>query len=490
MLGWDFPPVVSGGVGTACLGLTRALSAAGAEITFVLPRCPDAVLEHVEFVGLGQTPPACVDPHRLLLAAQAPIEPVEGDNGAPSTGRPAAVFSPYHATHLPAVDFVEIDAMLWPYRRPGAWAGQWVADNISAFLQQEQASASPAGDAAPVEVLTRRRPSGPPEPPSFDDLFREVDRYAELAAHAVTDKRFDVIHAHDWMTFPAAQAIASLTGRPFVAHIHSTEFDRSGHRIDQRIYDIERAGLDRANRVIAVSYLTRRILMSRYGVPADKITVIYNAVAHNGVAKDRDALPPAIGGDEKVVLFLGRITVQKGPEYFLAAARKVLEVYRNVRFVMAGSGDAIGETMQLAEEMGIGDKVMFTGFLEGDDVARMFRSADLYVMPSVSDPFGIAALEAISYDVPVLLSRQSGAAEVLRHVLKVDFWDIDEMANKIVAVLRHPPLHAMLKSGASYEVRRLSWSDAAQQCLRVFRELQPRPAGRTRNPVAKRAVKK
>jgi glycosyltransferase involved in cell wall biosynthesis len=380
-------------------------------------------------------------------------------------------------TQLNTVEFIEIDAMLWPYRRPGEWAGHWVAEQIAAFTESEPRSVSAQPDeAVPGEPPTprRRRPPAPPEPPNFDDLFREVDRYAELAANAAADKRFDVIHAHDWMTFPAARAIAALTGKPFVAHVHSTEFDRSGQRIDQRIYDIERAGLEAANGIIAVSYLTRRILMSRYGVPADKITVVYNAVAHNGTAHGLDGSavgPAAIRGDEKVVLFLGRITVQKGPEYFLAAARKVLDVYRNVRFVMAGSGDAISEIMQLAVEMGIGDKVLFTGFLEGDDVARMYRSADLYVMPSVSDPFGIAALEAISYDVPVLLSRQSGAAEVLRHVLKVDFWDIEEMANKIVAVLRHPPLHAMLKTGASYEVRRMSWSDSAQHCMRVFRDV-------------------
>lgn len=460
-LGWDFPPLVSGGVGTACLGLTRALTAAGAKMIFVLPRCPDAVMEHVEFVGLGQSPPP--DPRSVCVTARPPTEVAAAEPSSGGQPYPVqSIFSGYTLSGLRQVEFVEIDAMLWPYRRPGEWTGHWLAENLAALAEQE---AGPDAPRAPSGAVARR-PAAPPEPPVFDDLFREVARYAELAAEAVAGKSFEVIHAHDWMTFPAAQAIAAATGKPFIAHIHSTEFDRSGHRIDQRIYDIERAGLDRADAVIAVSYLTRRILMSRYGVPAEKITVVYNAIAHNGAVRSQ---PAPIRGDEKIVLFLGRITMQKGPEYFLAAARKVLDVYQNVRFVMAGSGDAIAETMQLAEDMGLGDRVVFTGFLEGDDVARMYRSADLYVMPSVSDPFGIAALEAISYDVPVLLSRQSGAAEVLRHVLKVDFWDVEEMANKIVAVLRHPPLHAMLKTGASYEVRRLSWSDSAAQCLRVFR---------------------
>ncbi|HRX86994.1 MAG TPA: glycosyltransferase, partial [Phycisphaerae bacterium] len=410
-LGWDFPPVLSGGVGTACLGLTRALTAAGAKITFVLPRCPDTLMEHVEFVGLGQDPAAITDPHRLRIVARSPEEPGDAVVDTPANPQPAAVFSGYTLTGMPAVEFVEIDAMLWPYRRPGEWAVHWVEENLAAFVESQRPTDPAALPAGPPP----RRRVHPPEPPNFDDLFREVDRYAELALQSVAGRKFDVIHAHDWMTFPAARAVAEHTGRPFVVHIHSTEFDRSGHRIDQRIYDIERAGLDRADHIIAVSYMTRRILMSRYGVPADKITVVYNAVAQNGTAKAASTLPPAIRRDEKIVLFLGRITVQKGPEYFLAAARKVLDVYQNVRFVMAGSGDMARSMIELAAQMGIGHRVLFTGFLRGDDVRKVFRMADLYVMPSVSEPFGIAPLEALANNVPVLISKQSGVAEVLTH---------------------------------------------------------------------------
>jgi glycosyltransferase involved in cell wall biosynthesis len=193
-------------------------------------------------------------------------------------------------------------------------------------------------------------------------------------------------------------------------------------------------------------------------------------VVHNGV--DREESQPAgdvkIESGDKLVLFLGRITMQKGPEYFIAAAKRVLEKVQNVKFVLAGSGDMAERMIELAANIGIGHKVIFTGFLRGKDVQRVFDMADCYVMPSVSEPFGIAALEAIHHDVPVILSKQSGAAEVLTHALKVDFWDIDEMANKIVAVLRHPPLSQTLREHGEFELRRLTWDGAAAKCVEVY----------------------
>jgi len=266
------------------------------------------------------------------------------------------------------------------------------------------------------------------------------------------------------MTFPAGIAVAQALGKPLVVHVHSTEFDRSGEHVNQGIYDIERRGVHLATKVIAVSHYTRNILLGRYAIGPEKVEVVYNAIDNNGKIE----VPPSIRRDEKIVLFLGRITMQKGPEYFLQAAKKVLEYNKNVRFVMAGSGDMARQMIELAAELGIGQKVVFTGFLRGDDVARVYKMADLYVMPSVSEPFGIAPLEALSHDVPVLISKQSGVSEVLTHVLKVDFWDIDEMANKIIAVLRHPPLQATLREHGSFEVQRMTWRDSAQDCARVY----------------------
>ena len=205
-----------------------------------------------------------------------------------------------------------------------------------------------------------------------------------------------------------------------------------------------------------------------YGIDPAKVEVVYNAIESNGNGFDEEKYK--IHKDEKIVLFLGRITMQKGPEYFLAAAKKVLEVMDNVKFVMAGTGDMIRRTIEMAASMGIGHKVLFTGFLRGGDVEKVFKMADLYVMPSVSEPFGIAPLEAMSHDVPVIISKQSGVSEVLTHALKVDFWDINEMANKIIAVLKHPPLASTLRQHGSFEVRRLSWTDAARSCVQVYQD--------------------
>ncbi len=429
MLGWEFPPFISGGLGTACFGLTRGLDRVGVDITFVLPRpIENADAEHV----------------RILSPASA------------TAGRRAEVPYATIASEFKHVTIRGVDAALDPYARP--------SDEPSTHQTERRVAESPAIPAqpAPVSVL-----GNSPGSHYGGDMFAEIERYATLATNLVSHETFDVVHAHDWMTYLAGIEIARESRRPLVVHVHSTEFDRSGFHVNQRIYDIERAGMHAARRIIAVSYLTRNIILRHYGVDPRKVDVVYNAIDDDLEEQSRTELPP-IARDDKIVLFLGRITMQKGPEYFLAAAKRVLEVMDNVRFVMAGSGDLVRRMIELAAEMGIGHKVLFTGFLRGDDVRRVFQMADLYVMPSVSEPFGIAPLEALTHDVPVLISKQSGVAEVLTHALKVDFWDVDEMANKIVAVLRHPPLQATLREHGSIEVQRFSWQDAATRCLQVY----------------------
>ena len=300
------------------------------------------------------------------------------------------------------------------------------------------------------------------------DMYSEIHRYAAMAAELADNEQFDIVHAHDWMTYPAGIAVATISGKPLVVHIHSTEFDRSGEHVNQMIYDIEREGMHRADRVITVSHFTRNIIISRYGVSGDKVEVVYNGVERNGGWPTDETV---IEKDEKIVLFLGRITMQKGPEYFLQAAKKVLELMDNVRFVMAGSGDLMHRAIEMAAELGIGHKVLFTGFLRGEDVRKIYKMADLYVMPSVSEPFGIAPLEALDNDVPVIISKQSGVSEVLMHALKVDFWDVNEIANKIVAVLKYPSLQMTLRSHGNFEVRRLRWKDAAARCIKIYEEM-------------------
>lgn len=441
MLGWEFPPFISGGLGTACYGLTKAMSKQGINVTFVLPK---------SVVGQNGS-------HVKMLS------PADVSKTGTSTRAVTDFETLKIATELERVKILKIDSPLTPYQTPQEYKHiQENKHNIDEIIREKRLILDETWsfDASNLEVSTDY--SG--------DMFKEIHRYAAAAARLALNEQFDVIHAHDWMTYPAGMAVSALTGKPLVVHVHATEFDRSGEHVNQAIYDIERKGMHAADKIIAVSYLTRNIIISRYAVSGDKVEVVYNGVEKNG-----DAVNPVkqvgIKSDEKIVLFLGRITMQKGPEYFLAAAKKVLEVMENVKFVMAGNGDMMHRIISMAAEMGIGSNVLFTGFLRGEDVRRVYELADLYVMPSVSEPFGIAPLEALNNDVPVLISKQSGVAEVLTHVLKVDFWDINEMANKIIAVLKYPPLQMTLKEHGNFEVRKLRWEDAAQKCEKVYNEV-------------------
>ncbi|MEO6434613.1 MAG: glycosyltransferase family 4 protein [Tepidisphaeraceae bacterium] len=438
MLGWEFPPFISGGLGTACYGLTKAMSGIGTDILFVLPRPVSTPFStHLRLVSPRAGSPLAVPSTEFRL-----------DEFERVTFRAihAAIGDPY----LSAEEY-ELGARgAAAQGRPGGAAGD------KPYLVQN-----------PGEAATVTGSGKPPTDHYGGDLFNEIQRYAALAAEVARGESFDVVHAHDWMTFPAGMAVAALKGSPLVVHVHSTEFDRSGAHVDTRIYDIERRGMHAAIKIIAVSYWTKNLITHHYGIDPNKVEVVYNAIeSTNGNGFDEEKYK--IHKDEKIVLFLGRITMQKGPEYFLAAAKKVLEVMDNVKFVMAGSGDMIRRTIEMAASMGIGHKVLFTGFLRGGDVEKVFRMADLYVMPSVSEPFGIAPLEAMSHDVPVIISKQSGVSEVLTHALKVDFWDVNEMANKIIAVLKHPPLASTLRQHGSFEVSRMSWTDAAKACVQVY----------------------
>jgi glycosyltransferase involved in cell wall biosynthesis len=435
MLGWEFPPFISGGLGTACYGLTKAMSAIGTDILFVLPRPVSTPFStHLKLVSPRAGSPLAVPSTEFRL-----------DEFEHVTFRTihAALGDPY----LSAEDYEDIAAGRITHGRP---TGE-----------------KPYQVQSPGETPANVSQGKPPTDQYGGDLFNEVQRYAALAAEVARHETFDVVHAHDWMTFPAGMAVAALKGKPLIVHVHSTEFDRSGAHVDSRIYDIERRGMHAAIKVIAVSYWTKNLVTHHYGIDPAKVEVVYNAIETNGNGTF-DEEKYKIHKDEKIVLFLGRITMQKGPEYFLAAARKVLEVMDNVKFVMAGSGDMIRRTIEMAASMGIGHKVLFTGFLRGPDIEKVFEMADLYVMPSVSEPFGIAPLEAIAHDVPVIISKQSGVSEVLQHALKVDFWDINEMANKIVAVLKHPPLASTLRQHGNFEVAKMSWSDAARSCVQVY----------------------
>jgi glycosyltransferase involved in cell wall biosynthesis len=470
MLGWEFPPFIAGGLGVACYGLTKALDRLGHQVIFILPKPVDrSHSSHVRMLSPLSIASRLVSSGVVGAASGVDLlddagQPLIGFQHATFRGVPASFSSPYPG--FDPANFVKLTA---------GHPSELAQLGVPTPSEPGVLGAGDAHTANPFPVA-----SGAPSASGFIptggggggagvgygmDLVGDSERYARLVVALTRRETFDVIHAHDWLTYPAGIALAKVSGKPLIVQVHSTEFDRAGNNVNQRVYDIERAGMHAADRVVAVSQFTKSICVRRYAVPPSKIDVVYN-----GIEREETQPPPGtrIESSDKIVLFLGRITMQKGPEYFIAAAKRVLEKYENVKFVLAGSGDMALRMIELAANMGIGHKVLFTGFLRGRDVDRVFRMADCYVMPSVSEPFGLAALEAISHDVPVILSKTSGASEVLTHVLKVDFWDIDEMANKILAVLRYPPLSQTLRQHGAFDLHRLTWEGAAERCVQSY----------------------
>jgi len=470
MLGWEFPPFITGGLGTACYGLTRALDQHGVHVSFVLPQAVAGDhAAHVDLVSPQEHQPEHTGPE---LPVDEPSI-IRGRRPVPSagTGRPDVHKRPGFAH----AEFVPIESeFAHPYPpSPGTRAvGEWVFDEKTGTHRRLIRRMGEAGELIEEYEETDADPGITPVPAPVaheygGELIHQVERYASFCLNAARYLDFDIIHAHDWMTYPAGLWIARASGKPLVVHVHSTEFDRSGEHVNQQVYDIERRGMHGAMKVICVSQLTKNSVMHRYAVPEEMAEVVYNGVQIDTA----EAGITGIKRRDKIVLYFGRITFQKGPEYFLRAAKRVLEHSDDIIFVVAGSGDMAQHMIEMAAHMGIGHKVLFTGFLRGDDIKKVFAMADLYVMPSISEPFGIAPLEAMSNDVPVIISKSSGVSEVLSHALKVDFWDVDDMANKIIAVLRHPPLSQTLREHGRMEVRNLTWDGAAQRCESIYEDV-------------------
>jgi glycosyltransferase involved in cell wall biosynthesis len=298
-----------------------------------------------------------------------------------------------------------------------------------------------------------------------DNLLQEIQKYAVVASVIAEENEFDIIHAHDWLAYPAGIAAKQVSGKPLVIHVHATDFDRSGGNVNPDVYNIEKSGMDAASKIITVSNLTREIVITKYNIDPDKVETVYNAVDPVNITENMIVRK---GFDEKVVTFLGRITVQKGPEYFIEAANKVLKKMSNVRFVMAGSGDMMERMMRRAAALKISDRFHFTGFLRGSDVFSMLYMSDVYIMPSVSEPFGISPLEAMQSNVPVIISKQSGVAEILTHAVKTDFWDIDAMADAIYGILNYPALANMFITNGKEEVIRLKWDNSARHVRDIY----------------------
>ena len=420
MFGWEFPPHIAGGLGTACYGIVKGLAYNGVETIFVMPSASGDEDGSVA---------------KIINASDVAVDTV----------------SETVDDFLDKVRFVHIGSNMIPYADP---------EEFSSIVEDERKR----------QVKDFRISYGQKFKFSGKygaNLLEEVARYAMVGGTIALQHKdeFDVIHAHDWLTYYAGIAAHELTGKPLVVHVHATSFDRgSADNIDTRVFAIEKRGMAAADKVVAVSDLTRDICINKYGVPPEKVVTVHNAVDFSG----RENLVVERGVKEKVVTFLGRITFQKGPEYFIEAAAKVLKRTKNVRFVMAGSGDMMNRAIRQVARLGISDRFHFTGFLRGADVQKMFALSDVYIMPSVSEPFGISPLEAMRTGVPSIISHQSGAAEVLKYAFKVDFWDVDAMANDIYALLNYPALASFAAKEGYDEVNDLKWNGATAKLKKVY----------------------
>lgn len=421
MFGWEFPPHISGGLGTACYGLTKGLTQFGdIKVTFVVPKTfGDEEQNMVRLIGANTVP---------VTKKQIQFSDLQSK-----------------------IDYYEVNSGIVPYVSPEEF---WELKNKK-YTKSTQF------------IETNDEGHIPFSGKYGSTLLDEIWNYAVVAGIIADDEDFDLIHAHDWLAYPAGIAAKKRSGKPLIIHVHATDFDRSGGNVDPRVYAIEREGMETADQIIAVSNLTRQIIIEKYGIEPEKVTTVYNGVEPiYGEGK----ITLKKGFDEKLVAFLGRITTQKGPEYFVEAAYQVLQKMNNTRFVMAGSGDMMEAMVSRVAELKIADKFHFTGFLQGDDVLRMLKICDILVMPSVSEPFGIVPLEAMQSNVPVIISQQSGVAEVLKYAIKVDFWDINAIADAIYALLNYPSLSTFFKKHGKEEIENLRWKYSAKNVKDVYQK--------------------
>jgi len=423
MFGWEFPPHITGGLGTACYGLTKSLATFDdIDLTFVVPKMyGDEYLAGMRLIAAGE-----VELSNEIVKGQKEFEKKK---------------------------LLACCRQISSYCTP---------EQYDKLLQEKQKKSERSDYCPSPGKLEFSGQYGP-------GLFEEISRYGVVASGIAGKEHHDIIHVHDWLTYPAGIEAKKASGKPLVIHVHATEFDRCSENHNKQVFDIEKRGMEAADKIITVSHFTRNIVIRKYGISPLKVTTVHNAV--EPVNKDEIKKLWKIGTNDKIVTFLGRITSQKGPGYFIEAANKILKRMDNVRFIMAGGGDLLEKMVEYVARLGISDKFHFTGFLKGEDVYRMYAISNLYVMPSVSEPFGIAPLEAIQSNVPVIISKQSGVSEVLNNAIKVDFWDIDAIADAIYGILSYPGLSGFLKNNGYREVNNLKWSDAAGKIREIYCQL-------------------
>lgn len=474
MLGWEFPPHISGGLGTACHGIVKGLGRIpDTKIIFVVPKTfGDERVRNTKFAGADKY----LERHAKILDREVKIE-VQGDY-APSPQpfdkvkdhliyiEAASPLHPY--IQAEQIERILINRDIDPSQVYFDEKGRMMTD-IDGKPKEITIAISDLQDAENVNI----NDTNEIKPAKFEftgrytsNLYTETDMYARVATELSKQYDFDVIHAHDWLTYEAGVAIKEQTGKPLVVHVHATEFDRSGgNYVNDRVFQIEKHGMKEADAVITVSNLTRDTVVKKYDIDPDKVQTVYNAVDFKPIRRIPNKKGP------KIITFLGRITRQKGPEYFLRAAYKVLQELDDVRFVMAGNGDMYHAMIRETARLGIADRFHFTDFLDRDGVRRLFAMTDVFVMPSVSEPFGIVPLEAVRSGIPVIISRQSGVSEVLDNAIKVDYWDDNAMANAIYSLIKYPTLAKHLSRSGREEIKQIKWDFTATDIRNIYEEL-------------------
>ncbi len=417
MFGWEFPPVISGGLGVATLGLCKAL-APMADVQMVIPKSvPDFSIPHISLIGLNSFTQQELD---ILFTSE----------------------NSFYRKHYHQNQHWDIN----PYTKIPE--GEYIHQKFFSVFQEQ---------VKPFEI----------DDLYAGDVIKKVIEFARIAVQFGLTQEFDIIHAHDWMTFLPAMELKRRTGKPLVLHVHSTEYDRSGPESKNWVYDLEQQGMQEADFIIPVSRYTGKICHTHYGIPTHKIKPV-----HNGI----EAIKPMVRPKpfkEKLVIFFGRITMQKGPSFFVEAARIVLQQYPNVRFVLAGSGDQMYGLIEKIADYGLGDKFSFTGFLNKQKLNELLAIADVYCMPSVSEPFGLSAVEAVQYQLPTLISTTSGAAEVLNGALQFEFWDTHKFAQYIIASLQYEGLKNSVVESNAKSLQSITWEHCAAEVIKVYEELEP-----------------
>ena len=409
MFGWEFPPHISGGLGTASYGLTKGLARQqDMDIIFCVPKpWGDEDQSFLRIVGMNSVPICWRD-----------------------------------------VDWNHVQSRVGSYMNPQDYYD--FRNHIYADFSYMHTD-----DLGCLE-FSGRYP---------DNLQEEINNYSIVAGVVARKEQFDIIHSHDWLTYPAGIHAKQISGKPLVIHVHATDFDRSRGNVNPTVYAIEKNGMDHADHIMCVSELTRQTVINKYHQDPAKVSTVHNAV--EPLAPEYEAIE-ARHGKEKVVTFLGRITMQKGPEYFVEAAALVLQRTQNVRFCMAGSGDMMNAMIRLAAAHGIADRFHFPGFMRGRQVYECLKNSDVYVMPSVSEPFGISPLEAMQCQCPTIISKQSGCAEILDKCIKVDYWDTHALADAIYSICTNPALYTYLKEEGKCEVDGITWEKVGYRIRSIY----------------------